>query len=163
VITQLSDTGAMSIRSLLCLAALFPLLAQAQDKVHMRVFVNGSAVGDNSYELAPDGSFTSKSTLDLGTMKMAGVVTGHFKKGKLADSTSEVDGPGGKSKVVYAKGRVEATSGGKTGGGPWQDKTGMLGANLHPQFWTPSSTRQFSYQVGQFHRLLRRRWRSPSR
>jgi uncharacterized protein len=130
----------MSIRSLLCLTAFLPVLSLAQDKVHMRIYVNGSAVGENTYEVTADGAFTSKSLLDLGSMKFTGNVVGHFKNGKLADATSTVDAPGGVSKVVFEKGRVTVTTGGKTQTGPYMDKSGILGANLQPQFWSQTLT-----------------------
>lgn len=124
----------MRARSVLCLSLLLPFAAIAQEKVHMRIFLNGTNVGENQFERAADGAFTSKSNLDLGSIQILGTVTGHLKDGKLVDATSDSKGPSGPMKIVYAKGRVDLTANGKTNGGPWQDKTGNLAANLHPQF-----------------------------
>jgi len=100
----------------------------------MRILVNGTAVGENLYEGSADGSFTSKSSMDMGSIKVSSNVAGHFKNGKLADATAEMTGPGSDAKIVYAKGRVDVTMRGKTDGAPWQDKTGALASSLHPQF-----------------------------
>ncbi|MFI5387819.1 MAG: hypothetical protein ACHQ50_17050, partial [Fimbriimonadales bacterium] len=116
------------------LLSIAPLFAVSQETVHMRVLINGSPVGENTYVKNADGSFTSKTILDLGSIKVSGDVSGHIKDGKLTDATASSKGPGGDSKIVYAKGRVDGTAQGKTNGGPWQDKTGALTANLHPQF-----------------------------
>jgi putative CocE/NonD family hydrolase len=123
----------MQLRSLLCLAAFAPVLCLAQDKLTMRILVNGSPVGENVYQLNSDGSFSSKSNLDLGSIKMLGTVAGHLKDGKLIDATSDNNGPGGSAKIVYANGRVDVTAKGKTVGDKWEDKTGALGGNMHPQ------------------------------
>jgi uncharacterized protein len=115
----------------LCFA---PILALAQSSVHSRILISGTPVGENTYVKNADGSFTSKSSLELGTTKLTSSATGHFKDGKLVDSIADTDGPN-KAKVVFAKGKVTVTVGGKTGGGPWSDKTGSVGGNLHPQFY----------------------------
>src|SRR4051794_35752451 len=97
----------MRLRPLLCFLAFAPLLALAQDKVSMRILINGSPVGENVYQTNADGSFTSKSNLDLGSIKLSSAVVGHIKDGKLTDASSENDGPAGLSKVVFANGRVD--------------------------------------------------------
>ncbi len=113
-------------------------LALAQESVRMRILVNGTAVGENVYTRGADGAFSSKSNLDLGSIKVGSTASGHFKGDRLADASAENTSPAGNAKIVYAKGRVDATVGGKTNGGAWQDKTGNFGGNLHPQFFATS-------------------------
>lgn len=100
----------------------------------MNVLINGTRVGESVYDLAADGSFTSKGNLDLGSIKLMSSLSGHLKDGKLIDATAESSTPGGVVKVVYANKRVDITAQGKTSGAPWQDTTGFLAGNLHPQF-----------------------------
>src|SRR5579871_2803966 len=127
-------TCAMRLRLLFCFAALVPFLAFAQEHVHMQITIGGSPVGENTYDRAPDGSFTSKSNMDLGSIKVAGTVTGHYKDGKLIDAKADSQSPAGKSTVVFANGKVTVTAQGKSNSGPYEDKTGALLGNLHPQF-----------------------------
>ncbi|HTQ09461.1 MAG TPA: CocE/NonD family hydrolase [Fimbriimonadaceae bacterium] len=123
----------MRFRNLALLLLCLPLAAAAQQPLHMKITINGAPVGENVYTSNPDGSFSSKSTLDLGSIKITSTATGHIKDGKLVDATADTEGPAS-AKVVYAKGRVEMTAKGKTYGSPWQDKTGALVGSLHPQF-----------------------------
>ncbi|HVT14527.1 MAG TPA: CocE/NonD family hydrolase [Fimbriimonadaceae bacterium] len=126
----------MRLRAMLCLAALAPLFAYAQQ--HLNILVNGSKVGEADYDIDATGAFAAKSTLDLGSMKLTSKVSGHMKDGKLVDSIAESSTPGGDAKVVYANGRVDVTAQGKTNGAPWQDTTGCLAGNLCPAFMASS-------------------------
>src|SRR5579862_5995315 len=122
----------MRFRSLaISLLAMTPLGAVAQETLHMKITINGGPVGENTYVKNADGGFSSKSTLDLGTIKITSSASGHFKDGKLVDAAADTEGPAN-AKVVYAKGHVDVTVNKKTNGGPWQDKTGALVGNLHP-------------------------------
>src|ERR1041384_195251 len=105
----------MRLRAAFCLLAFIPIVALAQDRFHMRILVNGSAVGENNFERTVD-SFISKSSLDLGSIKLSGTVLGHTKDGKLVDATFEGRNPGGTMKVVFANGRVDVTAGAKSTG-----------------------------------------------
>lgn len=128
----------MRLRIAFCLLALTPILALAQEKVEMKILLNGLPVGGNSYQRDADGGFSSTSSMDLGSVKLSSNISGHFKDGKLSDSTADTQTPGGSARIVYANGRVELTTKGKTVGEPWEDKTGATGANLHPQTFVSS-------------------------
>src|SRR5436190_23268224 len=104
----------MSFRVALALVASLPGFAFAQDHAHMRILLNGTPVGENTYERTADGTFTSKSALDLGSIRIASDVVGHLKDGKLTDATANTTGPGGDATVLLAHGRVEIKSGKKS-------------------------------------------------
>jgi len=123
----------MRLRTLASLLFCLPLAALAQQTLHMKITINGAPIGENTYTANADGSFESKSILDLGSIKITSTASGHIKDGKLIDATADTEGPSA-AKAVYAKGHVEVSSGKNTKSASWQDKTGALVGNLHPQF-----------------------------
>lgn len=125
----------MRLRLLWPLLSLAPFLACAQETLKLDISVAGAKVGENTYQIAPDGTFSSKTSLDLGSMKIASTATGHIKNDRLIDSIADSQTPGGNAKVVFANGKVTVTAGTKVDSGAWKDTTGTWGSNLHPQFF----------------------------
>src|SRR5579862_8681103 len=120
--------------ALFCFATAVPVLALSQTHIHSKIYISGTAVGENVYDRLADGSFSSNSSIDLGSIKLSGTVAGHYKGALLLDAAADTKGPRS-SKVTFAKGKVEVIAGtSKPVSAPWKDTTGALVGNIHPQF-----------------------------
>jgi putative CocE/NonD family hydrolase len=107
------------------------------DPVHLRITLNGGPVGQNTYVSQPDGTFSSKTEMKVGSLDLSSSIDGHVLAGRLKDYDFEGNVPGaGKLSVVLKQGNIVVNSAGKKTTVPFIDKTGMLFGALHPQFAT---------------------------
>ncbi len=117
----------------LFLLTLLHLQASAPRHIHMNVFYNGSAVGGNTYDSDGAGGFKSSSILNLGSFKVASELQGHLKDGKLADYSGTSTSPTSDATFLFKDKHLTVTVKGKPTTVPYEDKTGYLGGNTHPQ------------------------------
>ena len=102
----------------------------------MTIQISDSPVGENTYTVGADGAFSSATTLHVGSIVLDSTASGKFLSGRLASAKIESKNPGGLVKFDYANGKLSVTNPqGKTKTAPYNDKA-MLGASLHPQFWS---------------------------
>jgi len=104
------------------------------DRVHMAILFNGSPAGENIYEEDASGAFVSSTTLKLGSIDLSGTIKGQFKDGKLGPYEAQLKTPNGPVKLSYTPGKVEVSAGDKNRSVPFEDTTGLVAGNVHPQF-----------------------------
>ncbi len=77
----------------------------------MAVEFNGTKSGSHSFTRNPDGTFSSNSKLELGTVTIVGEISGKFDGTRLVELTNELTTPGGKGKVVLKDGKLTVSQG----------------------------------------------------
>ncbi|MGV3613963.1 MAG: CocE/NonD family hydrolase [Fimbriimonas sp.] len=135
--------------SLLVVAFALASSVGAQTTTRMSILVAGGKAGENVYTVRPDGSFTSKTTLDVGGMKIKSDIVGQTdKEGRLVHFTVDQAHPAsGTVRFVLKDGKVNATVAGKTSERPYGYKGKEFFGNFHPQL-TASTLKGVPWEIG---------------
>src|SRR4051812_13482043 len=78
--------------------------ASATQSYHMSILFNGSPGGDSTFSRMADGTFSSNTTLAVGTVKIVSQVDGKFKGDRDFESYIATSGRGGPSLKIELKG-----------------------------------------------------------
>jgi putative CocE/NonD family hydrolase len=129
-------------------------ISVAQSSVRLKVQIAGTDAGENVATLWPDGSFESKTTLAIGTVKVQSDLKGRTgKDGRLVEYTAEqVHSTTGTSKLVLKGGKITATYKGKPESIPFDFKGKALFGNLHPQI-TASMLLPLKWEPGKLQKV----------
>ena len=104
------------------------------ETTRMAIEFAGSPAGENVYETFPDGTFTSKTILTVGTFELKSNLSGRFEGGRLVEFRNEDSPPGQGPRVISLnKGKIHVKIGKADTDLPIKVGNEPYFGNLHPQ------------------------------
>ncbi len=104
------------------------------ETTRMAIEFAGAPAGENVYETFPDGTFTSKTILSVGSVELKSNLTGKFEGGLLIEFRCEDAPPGqGQRVITYSKHKLNVKMGKNDTDLPTKIGNEPYFGNLHPQ------------------------------
>lgn len=97
-----------------CLLALSLCCFSQAEKHRLHMTIQGLDLGYNTYEIHPDGTFESDTTLNIGSSKIVSHLTGTLNGGTLTEFSMQQNMPTSKLDIHMAGKKVSATVNGKS-------------------------------------------------